>query len=165
MRDRILRAIRARVLEPILRLLQQGVTHHAMAVSMSVGTVIGVFPVLGSTTVICLLVAVVLRLNLVAIQALNWLVYPVQIILIVPFIELGETMLASDARQELSVAQLQAAFDQGWLQVAGDMWRLILSGMLAWSIAAVPAGLLLYQLFRWLLRRFDRGDHHLRGLH
>ena len=65
MRDRILCAIRARVVEPIVRLLQQGVTHHSIAVSMSAGTVIGVFPVLGSTTLICLLVAIALRLNLV----------------------------------------------------------------------------------------------------
>ena len=132
---------------------------------MSAGTVIGVFPLLGSTTVICLLVAIVLRLNLVAIQALNWLVYPVQIILIVPFMELGETMLASGAQRQLSVAQLQAAFDQGWLQVAGDIWRLMLSAMLAWSIAAVPAGLMLYQIFRWVLRRLDRGSNQPGGLH
>jgi uncharacterized protein (DUF2062 family) len=84
---------------------------------MSAGTVIGVFPVLGSTTVLCLLLAMVLRLNLVAIQVLNWVVYPLQIALILPFIQLGQRLF-SDALIEISLDQLQAVFAQGWLQAA-----------------------------------------------
>jgi uncharacterized protein (DUF2062 family) len=123
---------------------------------MSAGTVIGVFPVLGSTTVLCLLLAMVLRLNLVAIQVLNWVVYPLQIALILPFIQLGQRLF-SDAPTEISLDRLQAAFEQGWLQAAADFWLLMLSGMLAWSITAIPAGVILYYVFVVAFRRVDVG--------
>jgi len=156
MRELVIGAVRSRVIEPVLRLLRQGVTPKTIAVSMSAGTVIGVFPLLGSTTVLCLLLAVALRLNLIAIQTLNWLVYPLQIVLILPFIQLGQHLFG-DAPFALSSDQLQAAFEQGWLQAVVDFWHLMLSGMLAWSITAVPVGVVLYYVFVLALRRVDVG--------
>jgi uncharacterized protein (DUF2062 family) len=154
MRERVSGIVRLRVIEPLLRLLSQGTSPKLIAVSMSAGTVIGVFPVLGSTTVLCLLLAVTLKLNLVAIQTLNWVVYPLQVVLILPFIQLGQRLF-SDAPIALSFEQLQVAFEQGWLQAAVDSWNLMLGGMLAWSMTAIPVGIALYYVFVLVLRRVD----------
>ncbi len=68
-----------RLLRPILDLLRQGVTPEKMALSLALGGALGVFPALGCTTLLCLIAAIVLRLNLPAIQIVNYFVYPIQI--------------------------------------------------------------------------------------
>lgn len=60
-----------RLIRPILDLLRQGVTPEKIALSLALGVALGVFPVLGSTTALCALAALVLRLNLPAIQIVN----------------------------------------------------------------------------------------------
>lgn len=152
MRELVIGVARTRVVEPLLELLNQGVSPKSIAVSMSAGTVIGVFPVLGSTTVICVLLAVALRLNLVAIQVLNWVVYPLQIALILPFIQLGQYLIGGD-QIALSTDELQVAFGQSWLEAVAEFWHLMLSGIMAWSMTAVPLGVILYFVFVLVLRR------------
>src|SRR4029077_19367671 len=56
-----------RITRPIVELLAQGVTPEKMALSLALGVALGVFPVLGTTTALCALVALLWRLNLPAI--------------------------------------------------------------------------------------------------
>jgi len=53
----------------------------------------GCSPIFGTTTLLCLVVALVLKLNHPAIQAANQLMYLVQLPLIVVFIRIGESLL------------------------------------------------------------------------
>ena len=62
-----------RVARPIVELLRQGVTPEKMALSLALGVAMGVFPLLGTTTALCALVALIWRLNLPAIQIVNYL--------------------------------------------------------------------------------------------
>jgi len=48
---------RRRIARPIVELLRQGVTPEKMALSLALGVALGVFPVLGTTTALCALVA------------------------------------------------------------------------------------------------------------
>ena len=50
---------RRRVARPILELLRQGVTPEKMAMSLALGVALGVFPVLGTTTALCALAALI----------------------------------------------------------------------------------------------------------
>src|SRR5215472_18851503 len=77
---------------PILDLLRQGITPEKIAQSLAFGLVLGVFPVLGSTTILCALAAIIFRLNLPAIQLVNYFVYPLQLALLIPFIRFGEIL-------------------------------------------------------------------------
>lgn len=65
-----------RVLDPILALLRQGVTPEKIAISIVLGVILGVFPVLGATTLLCAGAAILFRLNLPAIQLVNYVMYP-----------------------------------------------------------------------------------------
>ena len=42
-----------RLVRPVLELLRQGVTPEKIALSLTLGVALGVFPVLGSTTALC----------------------------------------------------------------------------------------------------------------
>src|SRR6266849_8504129 len=94
-----------RLLRPILALLRQGVTPQKMALSLALGGALGVFPALGCTTLLCTIVAIVLRLNLPAIQIVNYFVYPIQIALLLPFFRLGEKLFRA-APLPVSIAQI-----------------------------------------------------------
>lgn len=76
--------IRKRLIDPVIDLLRQGVTPEKIAAAIAVGIVCGLCPVLGSTTLLCALAAAVLRLNLPLIQAVNFVIYPAQLALLIP---------------------------------------------------------------------------------
>jgi uncharacterized protein (DUF2062 family) len=46
-----------RLVRPLLNLLRQGVTPEKIALSVALGVMLGVFPVLGATTALCALAA------------------------------------------------------------------------------------------------------------
>ena len=78
--------------DPVVSLLAQGLAPDTLALSLAVGLVLGLFPIIGATTALCLLAASVLRLNHVAVQLANFLAYPLQLPLILAFVRLGENL-------------------------------------------------------------------------
>ena len=81
-----------RIVLPLLELLRQGVTPEKVAAAIAIGSILGVFPVLGSTTILCATAAAVFRLNLPLIQIVNTVVYPLQLILLIPMLQLGQRL-------------------------------------------------------------------------
>src|SRR5579872_6178647 len=85
-----------RVVEPLLSLLRQGLSPERLALSVALGIALGVFPVLGTTTLLCGLAAILFRLNVPAMQLVNYLVFSLQLALLIPFIRLGELLYGAD---------------------------------------------------------------------
>ncbi|MGD2037803.1 MAG: DUF2062 domain-containing protein [Desulfobacterales bacterium] len=79
-----------KIIKPLKRFLKQGLSYKELALTIAIGVTIGTMPVLGVTTILCALAAIVLRLNLPVIQFANYLAYPLQIVLLVPFYYLGD---------------------------------------------------------------------------
>ena len=123
--------------------LLQGITPDRMALCLALGVGIGVFPILGTTTATCTIVALVLRLNLVAIQIANYAVYPLQILLIIPFLRLGEWLVG--APLPLSVTQIVERFDGGFLNGITTLATALLHAALGWLVVVplLTAGLAL----------------------
>lgn len=84
-----------RIVLPLLELLRQGITPEKLATAIAVGAILGVFPVLGSTTLLCAAAAAILRLNLPLIQIVNTIVYPLQLILLIPMLQLGQRLFGA----------------------------------------------------------------------
>ena len=59
---------RRRVRDPIMAQLKQGTTPEKIALTIGLGVALGVFPILGSTTALCLAAAALLKLNQPVIQ-------------------------------------------------------------------------------------------------
>ena len=141
-----------KIAEPILGLLKQGITPEKIALSIAVGVALGVFPVLGSTTALCAAAAVLLRLNLPAIQIVNWLVYPLQIVLLLPFIRLGEAMYQAPPLP-LNTTQLLALVRAGAWAATKQLWRSGIHAITAWTLVAPLGAGLIYMILAPLLRR------------
>jgi hypothetical protein len=71
-------------------MLTQGASPHKVALAIALGGSIGILPVVWGSTVLCALLAYLLRLNQVGIQAANYLTFPLQIALFVPFTVSGQ---------------------------------------------------------------------------
>lgn len=148
-----------KIVEPLKNLLIGGITPKKLALSMTFGVVLGVFPVMGSTTALCGLAAIVLKLNLPAIQLVNYVIYPAQLALIVPFIRMGQRLMGS-RQTEMTLGQMVASFKTDPSAALHQLWRLAVAGIFAWAIVAVVVLPLVYWI---LLRLIERIDHKIKA--
>jgi uncharacterized protein (DUF2062 family) len=151
-RNKVSAFVRRRLIEPILDLLRQGVTPDKIALSLAFGFGIGIFPVLGVSTVLCTVVAIVLRLNLPAIQLVNYLASPAQIALIIPFVRVGEHVLGV-APQPLSISEGFRLMGIGVLHAIVVLWDAILHAALGWLVLGPAIIYIVYRIFRPVLVR------------
>jgi uncharacterized protein (DUF2062 family) len=79
-----------RVLDPIVAQLTQGITPEKIALTVAVGSAVALFPILGTTTLLCLLAGIALRLNQPMIQMVNFLCTPIHIPLIYATVHWGQ---------------------------------------------------------------------------
>lgn len=133
------------IVAPIVASLAQGITPEKIALSLAFGIVLGVFPVLGSTSVLCTAAALVFGLNLPAIQMVNWLIYPMQLLFLVPFIRLGEKLFRS-APLPFSLAQILIMVRAGLPHAVVTLWLAEMHGIVAWLLTGPPTIFLLYIL-------------------
>ena len=146
---------RRRIARPIVDLLRQGVTPEKMALSLALGVALGVFPMLGTTTALCALVAFIWRLNLPAIQIVNYFVYPLQIALLLPFFRLGEKLFGAP-HLPLSASQILATVHASFWDATRFLWTTIWHAALAWCLIAPVFVGLAYVLLVPLLQRAVR---------
>jgi uncharacterized protein (DUF2062 family) len=144
-----------RLVRPVLDLLRQGVTPEKIALSLTLGVALGVFPVLGSTTALCALAALVLRLNLPAIQIVNYFVYPLQIALLIPFFRLGERLFRAP-HLPFSVSQIYAMIHANMWSAIRSLWTTTWHAIIVWCIAAPVFAGLAYSILAPALHRVLR---------
>ena len=137
--------LRRRVRDPLVAELRQGATPEGLASSVAVGAAVGVLPFLGTTTVLCALAGRIFRLNHVALQVTNYLLYPAQIALVVPFVRLGETLLGAEA-MPIDPATVIAEFTASPAAFLAKFGLAGAHAFLAWALVAPAAALLALRL-------------------
>ena len=119
------------------------------ALLLSVGLVLGAFPVLGCPTVLCVLAAFALRLNLAALQLVNNISSPLQLALALPLSRAGACLCGRAASAGHSAAEK--------IGVAG------LHAIVGWACFCIPSGVLLYLSLNLALRRRRSGTAYLKA--
>ena len=123
--------LRRKIRDPIHQQLTQGLTAEKVALTVAVGLCIAVNPIIGTTTIFCFVAAWALRLNQPIIQAINWSSYALQLLLIFPFIRLGEWMFrASPERRPLS--RLLEMLRSNFAGAALELKTTLLHAFVAW---------------------------------
>jgi uncharacterized protein (DUF2062 family) len=149
-----------RIALPILALLRMGATPEKLAWSIAAGLLIGINPILGSTTVLCLAAAFAFRLNVAASQLGNHVVYPLQLILIIPFIRVGSRIFHT-APMPLSANELFHAARQHPVALIRQLWLWEWHALLLWAaIAAIVIPLIALTLTPLLRKLLIRVEHH-----
>lgn len=137
---------------PVVRQLSQGISPDRLGWSIAAGVVLGIFPIMGSTTLVCALAAWVLGLNQPVTHLFKSAVYPLHLALILVFIRLGQR-LAGAPLLTLSIPDLLGRFKAHPAGFARDFGMAALQGIGAWLLVAP----LLTILIKWaatpILRR------------
>lgn len=132
-----------KLIQPVLNLLKQGMTPSKLGATIAVGTMTGIVPALGITTLLATAIAARFRLNIAATVLLSYLVQPLQLLLAIPFIKLGIVLFGLD-ELKFSFSEIQALFKTDWLNALNQLWKANLAGIAAWAIVSVPVGWLFY---------------------
>jgi uncharacterized protein (DUF2062 family) len=140
---------------PIVDLLRQGITPEKIALSIALGAVLGIFPVLGSTTILCAAAAFVLRLNLPAIQVVNFLIYPLQLILFLPFLQAG-SRITGTARVTLSMKEVFGMIKSDPWSMIKMLWTASLGAIAIWLVISPLVIGAVYFTIAPVLRRLRR---------
>jgi len=133
------------------------------ALILAVGLVLGVFPVVGCPTLLCLLAALGLRLNPGALQLVNHISSPLQFMLLLPLGRAGAWLCGAtpgdtSAVQNLAVYNL-AAYNPAVYNLAVynlTVYNLAVGALHAvagWLCTCVPLGVLLYVILLVLMRK------------
>lgn len=146
------RWLRRHIVDPLLMLLSQGLAPDRLALCVAIGIVVGNIPILGVSTILCVVIALAFRLNLPAIQLVQAAMAPTQVLLIIPFVRLGEWILQAP-HQAISVAGGLALVAHGVLNAVIVLWGAIVHAGLAWLLVAP---FVTFTLYRILTPVFER---------
>ena len=132
-------------------LLTQGISLRKLAFTIALGVTVGTLPVVWGSTLLCALLAYMLRLNQAGIQAANYLAYPLQIALFVPFYRMGAKIFTwgPSAQIEATIRHLKT----GWIGGIPFLLSATLKALAAWLLIAPPAAMLLYFFLLQILTR------------
>ena len=143
---------KTKIVTPIINLLKQGITPEKISLCIALGVMLGVFPVIGSTMILCTIASLSLKLNLPLIQVIRYLVYQLQFIFLIPFIRFGEWVL-SVPPFPISIEALVDMIKTDIIQTIITFWDATMHGILGWIIVSCMMIPLIYFLFLPILRR------------
>ena len=141
--SRLKRFWRERVVGLIVAQLTQGVTPQKLALTIALGFNLGIFPILGATTFLCLVAGLCLKLNQPVIQLINALASPLQLTMILMFVRMGEWLVRAP-RISFSVPELMRKFNESPGKFMQQFGMTGVHGIIAWSVIAPFAALVLY---------------------
>jgi len=143
---------RRRVAGPILGQLRQGVSPKKLALSVALGVALGLFPLIGTTTVLCVLAGYCLGLNQVSLQLVNQLMWPFQVPLVLFFVRAGEKIFGAEA-VPLAPAALTQEFMAGPMLFLKSYGMAGVHGVTAWALAAPLLAATVYVVLAPLFHR------------
>ena len=141
-----------RIIRPIIGFLKAGISPGQLAVAFALGMVVGIIPLLGSTTLICMVLAFALRLNMPVLQLANYCVFPLQLFLFIPFFQMGG-YLFDPLQIPASVTQISEMLQADFFGTIQLFWFANLQALLVWLLLAVPLYLLLYFILLLVFKR------------
>jgi uncharacterized protein (DUF2062 family) len=149
--------IKRKLVNPVLNFLKQGITPEKLSLAFTLGILIAVFPVFGSTTLLCFLFVFLFRVNVGAILLANYFAYPLQFVLYLPFIRMGE-FLFNAPPMSFSVSDIFVMFTNDILGAVNILWWSTMYAIGAWLVVCLPIGLLLYFSIKLILQKVAFGN-------
>jgi len=149
--------IKNKILIPFRLVPKEGLTAEQIAFSITIGIVAGLFPVIGTTTLVSVLLTLLFRQNILIVQAVQWILGLVQIFLIIPFMQFGAFILNQHGIH-ISMHQINIAFEPGFLAGIKTVGILQLYAILTWIILSIPASAISYFAFRAVFQKRNHGQ-------
>jgi uncharacterized protein (DUF2062 family) len=143
----------------ILGFLQQGISPEKLALGLAFGVTLGIIPLLGATTLLCFLAALLFRLNIPFIQLVHYVISPIQILLFIPFLHEG-VELFSNERVHYTLEEITTMVSTDLVEAITKLFFINLYGLLLWLMVAPFIFALAYflglNIFRKSLNNFNK---------
>ncbi len=145
----------------LLDFLQQGISPEKMALALALGITIGIMPLLGATTLLCTFLAFRFKLNMAFLQLVNYIVYPIQLLLYIPFLRIGAGLFSRE-KFNYSLEDITNMLATDTWDTIGKFFIVNLCGLLLWLILAPVLFALSYfigrAVFRSMAKQFSNKE-------
>jgi uncharacterized protein (DUF2062 family) len=149
---------RERVLVLIIGQLKQGITPQKISLTVALGLTLGIFPILGATTLLCLGFGLWLKLNQPILQVVNYLVSALQLALILVFVRIGEFIVRAQPVR-FSIPEMFRKFHESPAEFFREFGVTGLHGIIGWVLIAPELAVILYFSLLPLLQKLARVHH------
>ena len=122
--------------KPLINQLKRGITPEKLSWTIALGFTLGVFPIIGSTSLVCFIAGYFLKLNQAILHLFKSVTYPLHLALILVFIRLGQ-QLNGVPLIKISISEMIRQFRESPAQFARDFGMAAWYGIEAWAIAAL----------------------------
>ena len=148
-----------RKLKTILRtFITGGMNPEKASRAAGIGLLWGIFPLIGTSTALCTVTALLLRANVALTVAINYLVYPLQLLFVVPCIMIGQSVTGNSIlipgdhslSRIFSISQVY--------EMSGEFFSLILNALVGWVLTAPAIALVTFLLVRHRLEKPGRNS-------
>jgi len=144
-----------RVVTPIVHQLTQGITPEKIALTLAVGSAFALFPIVGTTTVLCLIVGICLRLNQPIIQLVNGICTPLHLPVILGVVRLGEHIFGQP-HARLGIRYMSQMFWDEPRVFFDRYGSIAFHAIVAWAVICPFWITLVYLVARPVLRELNR---------
>lgn len=153
MKEVFYRLINQWLIGPFTKFLSTGLSPEKLAQSFALGICLGTMPIPGST-ITCTIAAITLKLNFGAIQLINYMVAPLQLLLIYPLFKAGAVLTGSQI--------MSGTLDIFTERFKLDVWNTLLElgttalvAVVVWAVISIPTGIILYKISLPVFRKIS----------
>ncbi|BDD02713.1 DUF2062 domain-containing protein [Aureibacter tunicatorum] len=143
------------VVAPLKGVLKKGASPHQMALSLTLGAIIGLSPLIGLTTIVCSLLCLLLGLNIISANVSNFLVYPIQLIVFMPFMYWGGKIMGVDL-EGIDADLLASMILSDTMTFLRSFGKAFVGALLIWLVASIPFALICYLTMKYLMLKVGK---------
>jgi uncharacterized protein (DUF2062 family) len=148
------------VINPFNRFLKTGLSPEKLAQSFSFGVILGLMPLPGSSLT-CTIASFLFRLNFGAIQLINYMVAPLQLVLLIPFYKAGAAITGSEVMKG-TLNDITERFKSDLWGMLYELGSTAVAAVALWVVISVPLGIVLYRITLPVFRKIalrQNGDN------
>lgn len=129
------------IFQKIKKPFQQGLSASEVIKAIIVSLLFTVFPIFGVTTILLTFMAIKFKLNLPVMIIISYIATPLQFVLFLPFIHIGETIFNIHHTLR-TVQEIKNAFDISFWKTIQDLLLELICGISGWLLVALPISLI-----------------------
>jgi uncharacterized protein (DUF2062 family) len=123
-----------------------------LSLTLSLGISFGIMPLIGASSLILMVLAVIFRLNIPAIQLVNYMAEVVRLVLFVPFLKLGQIIFYPN-ETGVQLDNILQNYNTNFFATFKSIWHINLGGIYVWAFIAIPLGIGIYYISQPFLKR------------
>jgi uncharacterized protein (DUF2062 family) len=138
--------------DKVTALFKQGLSPMLLSQSIIASGALSIIPILGVSTFILTALSIKKKLNLPIMIAISYLMWPIQILLIIPFIRMGEFIFSVPSSHH-TAEEIINSFQNNFFQTLSHLSFELLCGLGGWLLTVVPISIGTYLVLLLLMKR------------